>query len=359
MTPIIKISIVLAAATWLAACGSENKSEVIIEQPIAVVAQQVEGQKLSNDLHYSGQVKSHNQSVLSTKVMGQVSNVLVKAGDHVSKGDLLITIKSKGVNAQLAAAKAMLNEAKAAQVNAAKNYNRIEALKSKGSATQQELDQATSVKDMANARVESARHQVASVEELLSYTSLRSHIDGFVSAKYVNPGDMANPGSPLLALESTQSLKIDISVPEFEVGLFNEGDAVIIQLNAFASQSFNGVVDKVIPSSAFSGAQFQVAVLLENAPKGVKPGMFGRVSRKGVSSEKVIVPKSALIQKGQLTGVFVISDQAEAMLRWLRLGREMAQGYEVLSGLDSGERIVVSTDDRLRDGIKVSFTKSN
>lgn len=359
MRPIIKISIVLAVVTGLAACGSENKTESIIEQPIAVEALEIGRQNIPSDLHYSGQVKSHNQSVLSTKIMGQVSNVLVKAGDHVSKGDLLITIKSKGVNAQLAAAKAMLSEAKAAQLNATKSYNRIKVLKAKGSATQQELDQATSAKDMANARVESARHQVASIEELISYSSLRSHIDGFVSAKYVNPGDMANPGSPLLALESTQMLKIEINVPEFEVGLFNEGDALVIQLNAFADQSFKGVVDKVIPSSAFSGTQFQVSVLLENAPKGVKPGMFGRVSRKGAKSEKVIVPESSLIQKGQLTGVFVISDQEEAMLRWLRIGRKMAQGYEVLSGLDQGERIVISSVDRLRDGMKVSFTKSN
>lgn len=358
MNPIIKISILLAAVTYLVACGSKENNTPIIVSPVNVEVEEVTAQNISNELLYSGQVVSHNQSVLSTKIMGQVSNVLVKAGDHVSKGDLLVTIRSKGVNAQLASSKAMLDEAVAAKVNADKSFIRVSNLKTKESATQNELDQATSAKDMANARVESARHQVASVEELLSYTSLRSHIDGFVSAKYVNPGDMANPGSPLLALESTKQLKIDISVPEFEVGLFNDGDPVSIQFNAFEDQTFNGVVDKVIPSSAFSGAQFKVSVLIEDAPKEIKPGMFGRVSRKGASSEKVIVPESALVRKGQLVGVYVVSDQGEAMLRWLRLGRETKKGFEVLSGLDQEEKFVVSCESQLRDGIKVSTTNS-
>ena len=358
MNPIVKISVLLAAVTYLAACGSKENPAPIAANPVNVVVQEVNVQSISNELLYSGQVVSHNQSVLSTKIMGQVSNVLVKAGDHVSKGDLLVTIRSKGVHAQLASAKAMLDEAIAAQANANKSFERISNLKAKGSATQQELDQATSARDMANARVESAKQQEASVEELLSYASLRSHIDGFVSAKYVNPGDMANPGSPLLALESTQQLKIDISVPEFEVGIFNEGDPVSIQFNAFEDQTFKGVVDKVIPSSAFSGAQFKVSVLIEDVPKGVKPGMFGRVSRKGASSEKVIVPESALVRKGQLVGVYVVSDQSEAMLRWLRLGRETKKGFEVLSGLDQEEKFVVSSESQLRDGIKVSTTNS-
>ncbi|WP_420579702.1 efflux RND transporter periplasmic adaptor subunit [Reichenbachiella sp.] len=358
MNSIIKISALLAAVTYLTACGSKDNSAPIEVNQAYVEVQKVNAQNISNELHYSGQVVSHNQSVLSTKIMGQVSSVLVKAGDHVSKGDLLVTIRSNDVNAQLASAKAMLDEVMAAQANADKSFERIFNLKAKGSATQQELDQASSDRDMANARVESARQQVASVEELLSYASLRSHIDGFVSAKYVNPGDMANPGSPLLALESTQKLKIDVNVPEFEVGLFNEGDPVSIQFNAFEDRSFIGVVDRVIPSSAFSGAQFKVSVLIENAPTVIKPGMFGRVTRNGRSSKKVIVPEFSLVRKGQLVGVYVISDQSEAMLRWLRLGRETKEGYEVLSGLDLGEKYVVSSDTHLRDGIKVSTTNS-
>ncbi|MEP2026514.1 MAG: efflux RND transporter periplasmic adaptor subunit [Reichenbachiella sp.] len=358
MKSIFRISTTLAAVIWLVACGTENKPESTEKIPMKVVVQQVEEQDFTSTLLYAGQVVSLNQSVLSTKTMGQVSQVLVKAGDHVSVGDLLVTIKSKGVNAQLASAKAMLDEAIAVQANADKSMERMSNLKAQGSATQEQLDQAMTARDMANARVNSARHQVANVEELLSYANIRSHIDGFVSAKYVNPGDMANPGSPLLALESTQQLKIDINVPEFEVGLFNEGDEVTIYLNAFKDQTFKGFVDKVIPSSAYSGTQFKVSVLMENAPKSVMPGMFGRVERQGASIKKVIIPASALNSRGQLTGVFVISDQNEAMQRWLRLGRESGQGYEVLAGLDLGEQFIVSSEGLLKDGMKVTTTKS-
>lgn len=353
----IKTLFGLMTIAVLAGCGSSDTSAILSEKdPVPVQVQEIKISTSSGRFQYTGKVISDDQTILGTKLLGQISHIGVEEGDKVTKGQLLVRIKSQDIDSKLASTKAVLKEAQAAEENTRRNYQRINNLYEKGSATQREMDDITTNLAVATARAESIEQQILELQELLTYANLRSPINGFVSQKFMNPGDMASPGHPIIALESMEKLKIDINVPEFEIGLFNTGDQVSVFFDAIKGKVFRGSVERVIPSTAFSGAQFKVSIVVEEADPSIKPGMYGKVSMLKGSSDKITIPEEAIYRKGQLQGVYVVSNQNEALLRWLRLGRQDENGFEVLSGIDPGEKIVVSSTSKLIDGQPIQIT---
>ncbi|MDA0196325.1 MAG: efflux RND transporter periplasmic adaptor subunit [Bacteroidetes bacterium] len=344
----------LVTAGILASCG-KNEVEVGKEARLKVAVKEVSLITQSSKRQFSGKVVADDKLILSTKLQGQVKQLLVDEGDKVRKGQLLLTIKSNELDARLASTGSSLKEAQSSLQNIIKNYSRISKLFEKGSATQKEMDDITAGRDAATARTQSVEGAILELEELLTYASLTSPINGFVSQKFINPGAMATPGSPLIAIESLEELKVDINVPEFEIGTFTEGDPVEVHIG---TESFSGQVNKIIPSSEFSGPQFKVSVKLLTTNEGLKPGMFARVSLLKETESKILVPITSIYQRGQLTGIFTVSTQGEALLRWVRTGKEFAEGVEILSGLVAGEKYIVASESKLYDGIKVEISNN-
>ena len=286
--------------------------------------------------------------------MGQIQKIWVKEGQQVTKGQILININNNELEAKLAAAKAGRAEANAKLVNSEKHYQRINRLFEKGSATQSELDNAVTAYESAKSRMQALTGSVNELKELLSYTQLKSPIDGVVTAKMANEGDMATPGNPMLAIESVSDIKIVAQVPEFELELFEIGDPVLVFIKANREEPFKGWVDQVVPSSQFSGSQYKVNIKMLFT-KGIKPGMFARISLMKGSDEKILVPLQSIYSRGQLSGVYTVNQQGESMLRWVRLGKTYPEGVEILSGLDRGESLIISADQKLEDGAMVEI----
>ncbi len=340
----------------MVSCSSEKKEEQLSSlAPVKVSVAEFGTSGVKESYQYTGKVISDDQAMLSTKLLGQIQEVLVEEGDKVTKGQLLVKINSNDIAAKLKSAKAGKKEATAAQENAQKNYDRIVNLFGKGSATQKELDDITTQLNIVNARVESVDQSIAELNDLMTYANLTSPIDGFVSRKMINVGDMASPGHPLLILESLNNLKIDLNVPEFEIGTFQEGDTVAARFNAL-EDVYEATITSVIPSTANS-TQFKVSVLLNDTTQAVKPGMVGKVTIYKKATDKPILNADYVYERGQLKGVFTVNQQGQAMLRWLRLGEKHKNGYEVLSGLDQGDQIIVSAASKLVNGQPVEITK--
>lgn len=353
-----KLSIMIIALIGVMTSCGEDKKEEIISEVLKVEVLEIKNINIPRLLQFTGVVEADDKMVLSTKILGQVKKILVKEGDRVTKGQLLVQINGNDILSKLKGAKASLKEASATLTNVKTNYERIKNLADRGSATQRELDDMTTSVLVGEARVESIGESISELNELLSYANLRSPISGFVSQKFINAGDMATPGSPLLALESLDELKVSINVPEFEIGMLEENDLVTVKIDALGNVTFQGVIEKIIPSSAFSGAQYKVNVAFKSLNKDVKPGMFARVDLYKNSETKILIPRTAIRNRGQLTGLYTINQQGEAMLRWVRIGQEYPEGIEVLSGLIEGEKIITSADSKLVDGMKVEIIKS-
>ncbi len=344
------ITSVLIVGLIMISCGQapEKKPEAA---PLAVTVKQADMIEVLHQYQFTGRVVSNEKITLRAKMAGTIEQI-AEAGQSVRKGELIVKISNRELMAQLGSAKALQSEAKSNLAITYKNYQRMQRLFEKGSATQSELDDIKTAYDMSMARVESATQSINEINESLRYTRLVSPIDGFVSQKISNEGNIASAGSPLLTLESSDQLKIKINVPEFEIGVITQQAAVRIEVPALSEDPFHGWVDKIVPSSEFSGVQYRVSIRFK-VVHGLKPGMFAEVTLLQGKEQKIMVPPEAIYHRGQLTGVYGINQNDEALLRWVRLGKTYPQGIEVLSGLDQGESVIISVEGKLFDGAKI------
>jgi RND family efflux transporter MFP subunit len=195
------------------------------------------------------------------------------------------------------------------------------------------------------------------ISDMLGYATITSPIRGSIVAKYMEEGDMASPGMPIVAIEDARTLDVRLSVPESEVHLFKRGDRVIVRVDALGRDvKLHGNVDEVNQAGEPATRQFQVKVRL--APSGevsLKSGMYATVVLEaGEARDIIAVPGSYLIRRGELDGVFTVNEASEALLRWVRTGKQLGDGrIEILSGLSAGELVITSISDQLRDGMAV------
>ena len=155
-------------------------------------------------------------------------------------------------------------------------------------------------------------------------------------------------------MESLGSLELEIRVPEFEIGLFETGQEITVEIKTLGDEKIKANIEQIIPSSEFSGAQYIVKASLPESAD-LKPGMFARVELSSGEDQKILVPNSVIYRRGQLTGVYTVNQQGESMLRWVRLGKEYAEGVEILSGLEKGEQIISSFEGKPVAGVKVEI----
>ena len=344
----------LVGAISIVSCKPDTKS-INQEPPLPVKVMQAAFTELPGQFEFTGKVISDEKTFVSTRLLGNIESI-PDVGDPVKKGQVILKIRDREIVAKLGSARASLDEANAALLNTRMHFDRINRLYEKGSATQSEFDNNRAAVDIAEARVKGMEHKISELEELIRFTRVTSPIDGFVAQRMANPGDMASPGNPVLVLESLDRLKIEIDVPEIEIGLFEVKAPVKISVVALGGLSYDGWVDKVIPSSEYSGSQYKVTIRFQ-AVDGLKPGMFTEVSLEKGSEQKILIPRSAVHNRGQLTGLYGINQNGEAMLRWVRLGKEYPEGIEVISGLEPGERVIFSAEGKVFDGARIKVTE--
>jgi len=307
----------------------------------------------------SGKIEAVQNANLSTRMMGFVNNVHVKVGQKVSQGQLLVSINSADISAQKAQVSASITEAEAAFNNAEKDYNRFKALFESNSASQKEMDDMTAHFEMAKARLEAANQMKNQVNAQLSYSNITAPFSGIITGKFVNKGDMANPGMPLLSIENPDLFQVMAMVPESEITKINTGTEVKVVVKS-TSQLLNGKVTEVSTSTKNTGGQYLIKVIIDKTDDKLLSGMFTSVQfpiEKTTKSDKglILIPKTALIKQGQLTGIYTIGNENTAILRWLRIGKNYGDNVEVLSGLSSDEQFIVSAESKLYNGAKISI----
>ena len=336
-------------------CSSSEEAETTKEQPISVVTQTASFAKGTATHRFSGTVTSDRTINMSTKVMGRITELDVEEGDFVKEGDVLVRIKDDNLQAQKSQVESGLLEARAALQNTETNYNRIKNLYEQESATKKELDDISTQYEMGKAKVKTLESKLREVEDMLDYTKLTAPFDGYVVSKRLTEGDMAGPGQPIIAFEQEMKMNVKITVPESEIGLFSLDDTVGVDVEAAGYQG-NGIVSNINQSGNRGSRQFAVEVTLpeQAVTQGVKSGMFAEV---GLATEKdraIVVPQNAIVERGQLTGLYTLNDNSEVVLRWVLLGDSSGENIEILSGLKAGEVYVSKVDRPLSEGQKVS-----
>ncbi len=353
----LSLVVPLFLALVVSACGGETSAPPADEmEPVTVETATATATATAQAGRYSGTIQGTRRVPLATKMMGTVTQLAVEEGDRVRQGETLARIRSQNVEAQRAQVQARLRDARAARDNAEKQFNRIKALREKDSATEQEFDNAQTAYERAQAQVEALESRLAETEDMLTYATLEAPIDGYVVAKHSEEGALAAPGRPLLVVETLEDLKAVVQVPAEDVNRFAVGDSATVVIGAAGNVQRRGVVTQVNPSGNAVSRQFTVQVRLPRIDSGetsgataIKSGMYAEVLHQTGTRSTLTVPREALIERGQLTGLYAISN-GTARLRWVRTGPRQGRRVEVLSGLRPGEMYVVDATPRIADG---------
>ena len=353
-------SLLFIGALSLGSCGnSSEEKKVDNTPPIAVTVSSVAAENNTPFLTASGKIEAANSASLSTRMMGFVDKVHVNVGDKVSKGQLLVSINNSDLSAQQARTTAGITEAQAAYNNAEKDYQRFINLFADNSASQKELDDQRARFEMAKARLEGARQMKNEVQSQFAYVNLRAPFAGVITSRSIDAGAMANPGEPLISIEGPGNFEVTASVPESEISKIKSGTKVQVLVKS-SDKILPATVTEVSTSAKNTGGQYLVKVVLDKTDESILSGMYATVQfpiEKKTDLTTVLVPEQALVKRGQLTGIYTVSENNTAILRWLRLGRTFGENVEVLSGLAADENYIISSEGKLYNGAKLTIKK--
>ena len=354
MKNIFKI-IALVTLTIVTSCG-EDKAKVTDNRKAVTVKVVTPSTEVGAFITASGKVEAVQNANLSTRNMGYVNKIHVNVGDKVFKGQLLLSINSADISAQKAQAGASIAEATAAFKNAEKDYNRFKALFESNSASQKEMDDMTANYEMAKARLEAANQMKNQVNAQLSYSNITAPFSGVITGKFINKGDMANPGMPLISMETPGSFQVMAMVPESQISEIKENSSVNVLVKSLNEQ-IKGKVTEISSSAKNTGGQYLAKIMLDKTDAKILSGMFASVQFPIENSETavILIPTSAIVTNGSLKGIYTVSEQNTAILRWLRFGAVQGDQIEVLSGLKADEPYIVSAEGKLENGVKVTI----
>jgi RND family efflux transporter MFP subunit len=328
----------IIAALALTACHSkkENASEPL--PPVAVRSVVVENKARPSSEEVVGTVRAKLRAAIEPKVSARIETLLVAPGQLVKAGDLIAQLDAREIQAKF-------DQALALREQATRDLARSRELLDKKITTQADFD-------AVQARARVAEGAAREMETMLGYTKVVAPFDGIVTRKLADVGDLAAPGKPIIEMEDPRALRFEADVPEALIGNIKIGAKLLVQISERATP-IEGTVAEVAPVADPASRTFLVKLDLP-AAEGTRSGQFGRVWVQTGESKSIRVPTSAIVPRGQMECVFVITNQ-HAQLRIVRAGKRTGGEVTILSGLSSGERVVSEGADSLRDGQPVTL----
>ncbi len=342
----------------LSSCSNQTEQKKVELPAIAATIGQTAGTNQGKYVTASGKIEAENSAMISTRLMGFVTDITVKTGQKVSQGQLLARISSNDLSAKKAQAEARIAQANAGYNNARKDYERFEALFAQKSASQKELDDMSTRMEMAKAGLEAAKQMRNEVMAQFSYSNITAPFSGIITGTFMKKGDMANPGMPIISMEGASKLQAVVMVSESEILNIKNGMQADVTIKS-TQKTIKGRVAEMSSSAQNTGGQYIVKINLDE-PAEILSGMFvqsvfpiERSASAAAATTMTVIPKEAIIEEGQLKGIYVLNDQNIALLRWVRLGKTFGNDVEVLSGLSENEKYVLKADGRLFNGVQI------
>ncbi|MHB8485924.1 MAG: efflux RND transporter periplasmic adaptor subunit [Candidatus Acidiferrales bacterium] len=337
-------------------------------------------QTIPNNVEAPGTVIAVRTAQVSARVIGTVLEVAVHEGDRVRRGQSLVRLEDQESLAHRNAAQAGVEQADAAQGAAAqavaaaesqaeiaqKTYNRFVFLRKQKSVSPQEFDEmqakqsgaqaalaeARANQQQAAAAYAQARQELRAADTVASYARILAPFDGVILHRYVDPGSMATPGTPLLVVEDPSQYRLQADVDAEAAAKVHRGSLAPVALDAFPDKIFSGRVVDLEPGANPMSHTVQVKIDLPRDP-ALRSGLFGRTWFQNGERAVIALPSRALVERGQLREVYVVDAKGIAHLRLVTLGAVVGQLREVLSGLGAGERFVTDPAGRELDGKRV------
>ena len=293
-----------------------------------------------------GTVEAVNQSTVSAQTAGRVSAVYVDVNDVVEAGALIMRIRSTEQVANLTQAQAALQEATAREAEAQTRYERIGDMYQRRVVAKATYDEASAARDAAVARLVAARAGLEAAREGVSYTEVRAPYSGVVTQRHVQMGESVAPGTPLMTGASLDALRVVAEIPQSVIEQVRAVRKAAVYVDGRRIQS-TGI--RVFPAAQPETNTFRARIDLPPGPQGLAPGMFVKVGLVVGESDRLLVPRTAVVERSEMRGVYVVAPDGRVALRQVRLGHVRGERVEILAGLASGERVAL---DPVAAGLK-------
>ena len=337
----IKISIItLAVAAMMTACGSKDTSTTTTGQPaekaapvVSVITAQAEDVDVTNT--FTSNIEPYATNNIVSQTAGRIVSINVEVGDKVHKGQLLA--KMDDVN---------LSKTRLQYVNDSTELSRLTELYKIGAISQAEYDMAKLSLNVTK----------KTYENLAENTYLRSPINGMVTARNYDKGDMYSMAQPIFVVEQILPVKMLVNISESLFTQVHKGMEFDIAVDAYPNEVFKGTVNLLYPTINAATHTFPVEVICDNKDQRLRPGMFARVTATFGTNHNIVVPDVAVV-KQQGSGehfIYVLNADNTVTYTKVELGRRMGNRYEILSGIKEGDRVVTEGQVRLKNGVSVT-----
>ncbi|MGI6685681.1 MAG: efflux RND transporter periplasmic adaptor subunit [Bacillota bacterium] len=326
---------------------SQETKSVLVETEKAVTG------NISSIATVTGKIAAQMEVSIIPKMGGKVAEVNFEVGDRVHTGDVLVRLDSTEIQAQLKQARAALAMAKANYENALANLERTKSLFEQGAVSQQQLEAAQTM--VATGSPDSAAAAVQLMEAQLANTIIKSPAEGIVASRSVEVGEMAGQ-MPVMTIVGIDKVKVQTNVTEGEVNKLKVGQKVTVIVSAVGEEPFTGTIATISPAADSLSSTFPISIEISNSEHKLKPGMFAEAKLVLETKEGVLVlPKQAVIDSGDKKYVYVVKDN-KAIQTEITTGIEDDERVEIVSGLQAGDMIVLSGQNKLQNETPVTVS---
>jgi RND family efflux transporter MFP subunit len=320
----------------LSGCGGPDPATAPASPGPPLASLVVERRHVPLERMLDGRIEAVNQGTVAAQTSGRVTEILYDVNDFVPAGAVIVRLRATEQRAGLLQAQAALREATARDTEARQQFERVSLMFEKNLVARAALDQASANRDAARAQLAAARAALQSAQEGVSYTEVRAPYAGVVTRRHVEVGETVSPGTPLVSGLSLRYLRVTVDVPQSSVDQVRRirKAAVYVGGRRIEATKLTVFPEAVAPSNTFR-ARLE---LPENAAD-LYPGMSVKVGFVIGEAARLLVPVSALVERGEITAVYALDAEGLVSLRQIRPGHRFGDGVEVLAGLAAGERI--------------------
>ena len=343
MKTIFRIMPLAVAAFIAAGCGntgSKTAEQTVVEEEVipTVAVAQVSAREVPQEETYTSTIQAYVKNNIAPQTAGRISKILVDVGDFVKKGQVVAEMDQT----QLAQAELQMK-------NNEVEFNRLKELYEVGGLSKSDLDAIEMAYNVSKTQYNNLKENA----------TLVSPINGVITARNYDAGDMYAMSAPIYTVEQIVPVKLLVGISETDYSKVKKGDSVTITADARPRKTFHGKIRKIYPTVDPATRTFTVEVVVDNNYSTLRPGMFARATVKFGVNNSVVIPDVAVV-KQQGSGerfVYVLNEDGTVTYQKVVLGRRMGTEYEVLEGIADGAKVVTGGQIRLKDGIKVTVNE--
>lgn len=329
----------LVTLALLMSCSGEKKDTATEthDEKVKVKIEQVSAQDVDQIADFTATVEANIKNNIAPQSPVRIEKLFAEVGDHVKEGQLLVKMDANN-----------LKQAKVQLENQEVEFNRIDELYKVGGASKSAWDAQKTQLDISR----------ESFNNLQENTQLVSPISGIITARNYDNGDMYSGGDPIFTVEQIRPVKLFVNVSESYFTYVKKGNEVDIKLDVYGDEVFKGKVSLVYPTINAATRTFPVEIKIANADERVRPGMFARATMNFGTLNHVVAPDQAIVkQSGSGDRYIYVYKNGKVSYQKVELGRRMGNKYEIVSGVDNGDQVVITGQNRLTNGMEVEIDK--